>query len=695
MTQPRRERDVDDVKTKVFISYSRRDGEFAAKLCATLTARGFQAYLDKQDISPGEPWRARLEDLILGADAVVFIISPDSIASEHCAWEVERTLELKKNITPLYWRAISKGAAPKGLSERHYVFFDDYERSYMANEALFEAAITELETALNIREIIWVREHTKWVARAVEWDRAEPPRPEGKLLPTGDIAAIQAWENLKTARAPEIPQVLGDYLGASIAKRERDTTILRRTAGSAFVKPAQQAGEEGLGEHALRMAAAGALVAHDLGFKLVPELWGPAVRAIFGSKTRAVLKGHTRAVLSASFSPDGRRILTASADGTARVWDAMSGKEIALLKAQEALKSALFSPDGRRIVTTSEDRTARVWNAESGKVITTWKADVDERSNWSDRKWFVAAFSPDGRRIWTASHDAAWTWDAETGEEIACLKGLKLPFREASFSEAGFRIVAAGWSRMVQIWDAERQRPISLLKARRENSVIAFSSDGRRIVTASNDTAWVWDADRGKRIAVLRTAGVVQSALFSPDGHRIVTTTSDSDGLTQVWHVENGKEIAVLGAPARAVKSVSFSPDSRRIVTTSNGIARMWDADGGREIAVFRGHEGALTSVSFSYDGCRIATASSDGTTQVWDAACSTEIVLLKGHKREVWSASFSPDGRRIVTASFDGTARVWDAVGRVAHGAPRVRTRVRADCCPGARHWLAHRRIF
>ena len=101
-------------------------------------------------------------------------------------------------------------------------------------------------------------------------------------------------------------------------------------------------------------------------------------------------------------------------------------------------------------------------------------------------------------------------------------------------------------------------------------------------------------ADRGKRIAVLRTAGGVRSALFSPDGHRIVTTTSDSDGLTQVWHVENGKEIAVLGAHARAVKSVSFSPDGRRIVTTSNDIARMWDADSGAEITVFRGHEGAL-----------------------------------------------------------------------------------------------------
>jgi hypothetical protein len=244
--QPRQERDVHEAKTNVFISYSRCDGEFAAKLCAALTARGFQSYLDKQDILPGEPWRARLEGLILAADAIVFIISPDSIASEHCAWEVARTVQLRKNITPLYWRAISNDAAPIGLSELNYVFFNDYERSCMTDEASFEAALTKLETALNISEIIWVREHTKWVARAAEWDQAEPPRPEGKLLPTGDIAAVEAWERLKTARTPEIPLVLADYLSESIAKRERDTTRLRRTAGSAFVKPAEQAVEEAL-----------------------------------------------------------------------------------------------------------------------------------------------------------------------------------------------------------------------------------------------------------------------------------------------------------------------------------------------------------------------------------------------------------------------------------------------------------------
>jgi hypothetical protein len=135
-------------RLKVFISYSRVDGTFAKKLRSALIARGFEAYLDEEDILPGEPWRQRIDGLILAADAVVFVMSPSSIASEMCTWEVGRALELKKSLTPLYWCVVPNHAVPGGLSERHYVFFDAYERSGMSDEAAFEASLAKLETAL-------------------------------------------------------------------------------------------------------------------------------------------------------------------------------------------------------------------------------------------------------------------------------------------------------------------------------------------------------------------------------------------------------------------------------------------------------------------------------------------------------------------------------------------------------------------
>ena len=381
-------------KTKVFISYSRADYAFAEKLRSALIARCFEAYLDKRDILPGEPWRARIEGLILAADAIVFVMSPSSIASEIVAWEVGRALELKKSLTPLHWCVVPHEAVPEGLSERQYVFFDAYQRSGMTDEAAFEASLAELETALKVTDILWVREHTKWVARAVDWDQAEPVRPEGKLLRAADIAAVQGWARLKPASAPDMPQVLADYLAASVAKEEHDTNRLRRTIGLAFVKPALQAVEDGLSENALRLAGAGALLADDLDFLLVPELWAPAARATFECRTRSVLKGHSEMVVDVAFSPDGRRI---AHDNTARIWDAQTGREIARLQAHSgAVWSAAFSPDGSRVVTASWDNTARIWDAATGTEIACLR-HADHVTS--------AAFSPDGSRLVTASDD--------------------------------------------------------------------------------------------------------------------------------------------------------------------------------------------------------------------------------------------------------------------------------------------------
>ena len=409
---------------------------------------------------------------------------------------------------------------------------------------------------------------------------------------------------------------VADYLAACAAHEREQIDKQRRIIGRAFVKPAMQAMENGHHEHALRLAAAGALLARDPGFKLVPELWGLTARAIFASRTRAVLKGHAGTIIFASFSPDGRRIVTASDDTTARVWDAASGTEIALLKAHEQpVTSASFSPDGRRIVTTSYDQTARVWDAEGGAEIALLKAHEGVVLN--------ASFSPDGRWIVTASSDnTARVWDAESGTEIALLKGHERAVSGAS-----------------------------------------FSPDGRRIVMASSDnTARVWDAASGTEIALLKGhERAVSGASFSPDGRRIVTASRDN--TARVWDTESGKKIALLKGHEQTVNGASFSPDGRRIVTASRDkTARVWDAANGKEIALLKGHRDSVNGASFSPDGRRIVTTSyDDNTARLWDAESGTEIALLKGHEDWASGASFSPDGRWIVTASGGNTARVWD----------------------------------
>lgn len=138
--------------TRVFISYSRKDLAFAEKLLAALEARGFEAYLDKIDILPGEPWKERIGALILTADAVAYVISPDSMASSVCEWEVDETERLQKKLLPVLFRPIANDKVPLRLSRLNYIF--------MRDEDNFERATKPLAHAIGT-DIAWIRQHTR------------------------------------------------------------------------------------------------------------------------------------------------------------------------------------------------------------------------------------------------------------------------------------------------------------------------------------------------------------------------------------------------------------------------------------------------------------------------------------------------------------------------------------------------------
>jgi WD40 repeat protein/serine/threonine protein kinase len=368
---------------------------------------------------------------------------------------------------------------------------------------------------------------------------------------------------------------------------------------------------------------------------------------------------HEQEVEQAAFSPDGSRVVTASRDHTARVWDAVTGEPIAPpLRHADIVWKAAFSPDGLRVVTASQDGIARVWDAGSGQPVS---PALPHRGPVVD-----ASFSPDGRRVIAGDTvGMARVWDAATGEAITP------PLQHASWLNAvvfgpdGRHVVTASNDRTAQVWDAATgQRVGPALKHEGGVKSAAFSPDGRLVVTASEDrTAQVWDAATGQRVGpALKHGDRVVRAVFSPDGKFV--STGSYDRTARVWDVATGRPVAPLLKHRNSVHYASFSPDGRYLVTASNDhTARVWEVATGEAVTPPLRHNFLVTSAFFSPDGRRVVTSSADRTARVWEIVGRGAASLSLHHGGGAWYVAFSPDGRSLVTASADGTARVWSAV--------------------------------
>ncbi len=390
------------------------------------------------------------------------------------------------------------------------------------------------------------------------------------------------------------------------------------------------------------------------------------------------LRGHTGPIQAVAYSPDGQRLVTGSADHTAKVWDAASGKELLTLGGHtEPVKSVAFSPDGQRILTGSWDSTAKVWDATNGTnllILTGHEAAISS-----------VAFSTNGLRIVTGSQDkTAKVWDAVTGKNLLTFPGHTNGVWAVAFSPDGQRIVSGGWDQTARVWDAANGNELrTLVGHRRAVLSVAFSLDGQSVVTGSQDhQVKVWNATSGAALHTLRGHGAsVFSVGFSPDGKRIISGSGDQ--TARVWDASSGDELRVFKGHGSQIGSVAFSPDGQRIVTgggamriSPNGrdvdvsieedpTAKVWDAGGEMEVLTMEGHTGPVTSVNLSADGRLVLSGSFDGTARVWDVRSGREVQRVGGRGAEIRAVAFLPDGKRFVTGSFDRTASIWDMASR------------------------------
>lgn len=621
---------------RAFISYARKDREFVRRLYGALEERGRKAWVDWEGIPPTDKWLATIRAAIDEADAFVFVISPDSVASEVCATELDHAIRQHKRLVPLVHREAEPGAVRGELAELNYVFARDEDSLDEACDRLVAALDTDLP---------WVRAHTRLLVRATEWERER--RDASFTLRGRDLDDFEEWLAKSPEKEPAPTALQTEYLlasrravtrrqriiatsvavGLSLAvglgtiayfqnrERVRQETIaearqLLNRADALRESPLDEVDARERLEESTRSAATALATLHGLG---IPSLEADqSVRRSFGALPKWVDFEREPASIDASaFDPTGAYLALFRRRNELMVWDVArqqaAGSCAARLEAMKSTVGLAVSADGTLAATAVYDASAGRGDTE----VIVWSIPDCRPAlqiQMPGRRERVV-LSGDGAYLAVDAGSAVRVWDVTSRSELfRDFADLVFAF---DFSPQGARLATVERNRGERVYQV-RVRDLGAADVEREwehPERAAWIRWRPHALVVGGQNAWLYDPVSG---ALRHQHPIGQSGFaLSPDGRFIAVSLPDyvieiRDAATEapIARTSHGREVA----------SMAFAPDNESLTTvgTTGPNIRLWSFPSDGAFATL-GHDAPLTHVRFASDGTHLYTGTDQG----------------------------------------------------------------------------------
>jgi WD40 repeat protein len=401
-----------------------------------------------------------------------------------------------------------------------------------------------------------------------------------------------------------------------------------------------------------------------------------------------IFHAHSSYVNSLTYSPDSKKILSASSDKTIKEWDVKTGKCLHTYQGHSApVTSAFYDPDGKKIISSSCDKTIRQWDVESKACLNIYRGHSREVKR--------AVYSPDGKKIVSVSYDrTVRQWDANTVESLKILSMHSARIKHGTLRSDGEKIVVACRDNTIKEWDIKTGKCATILQGHEDEVNIAiYSEKVKKVLSASADgTIKEWDIYSGKCLATYKghDAPVIHIA-YSKDEKKILSISSD--GSIKEWDIFTGKCVNTLKYRDSSMGTdlhAMYSTDGEKIISTSGDSIKEWDINTGRCVKAYENYVKILATETVSgvnyselaprelrftkryketgrvesrvctSNNKKVLLASSDGLITEWDVKTKTCLKTYKGHGEPVNMAVYNKNEQKILSVS-NHYIKQWD----------------------------------